>query len=357
MKATRRNRLASVLRIAALILIFAIACSPAATTSVPTQPPEPQKIIFQAGYLAQGNISFVSAYVAKEKGFFADQGLDVTIEHSSGSGEQYPRLASKEIQFTTTPGDIEVKQVADEQVPFVSIAVFGHAGDQGLMVLDNGNIATPKDLEGKKVGYKFFPEPWLLAMFDAAGVDQSKVELVSVGFDPRVLLPETGAGQVDAVNVFKSNEPDIMTKAGFPVKVFKPEDFGIHFLGQTYVTHADFIKNDPEMVRKFVRATMKGLEWAIDPANREEVGDIIMKYAGADADRDHNLFIFETEASYITADSTGQVGLGYASNAEWQAMIDVLLQYQAIATAPAINTVWDPQFVESIYKDGKLVWP
>ena len=355
MRTARLRWAISVLCTTAVVLAFGLACGPAATSSTPT--PTPQKVTFQAGYLPQGNISFVAAYVAKEKGFFAAQGLDVTIEHSSGSGEQYQRLAAKEIQFTTTPGDIEVKQVADQGVPFVSITVFGHAGDQGLMVLDNGRVSTPKDLEGKKVGYKFFPEPWMLAMFDAAGVDQGKVELVSVGFDPRVLLPETGAGQVDAVNVFKSNEPDIMAKAGFPVKVFRPEDFDIHFLGQTYVTHADFIRDDPEMVRRFVRATMKGLEWAIDPDNRSEVGDIIMKYAGADADRDHNLFIFETEASYVSADSTQKVGLGYASPEEWQAMMDVLLKYKAIGATPALNAVWAPQFVESVYKDGKLVWP
>lgn len=371
----RRVLAAAVLMTIAVLVIAACApvaapvpaatSAPAAATSAPAATTAStgaiQDITFQAGYLPQGNISFVAPYVAKEKGFFEQEGLNVTIEHTApGQGENFKRLAAKDIEISTIPAPDILTQVGDNGVPFVSIAVLGHASDNALMTLESSGIKTLKDLEGKKVGYKFVILPWMKSMLDAAGVDQSKVEFVGVGFDPRVILPDFGEGRVDAVQIFKSNEPDTMQRAGFPVTVFNPEDFGVTSLGQTLVTHKDFVQSDPEMLRKFLKATMMGLKYAADPANAEEVTDIIMKYAGADANRDHQKFLYQTEIkdSYLTSPATKEVGLGYASDEEWQAMIDVIAKYKGLKSAPpAVNAVWDGQFIKSIYKDGELQFP
>ncbi len=381
-----RVSLVGVLILLATFALVAAACAPVAApapapTSAPTQPTSApaqptsapaataasatsappagkQKITFQAGYLPQGNISFVAAYVAKEKGFFDQVGLDVTIDHTPpGQGDNFKRLAAKDIQFTTIPGPDIVKQVGDQGVPFVDVAVFGHASDNAIIALEKSGFKSLKDLEGKKVGYKFFINPWVKAMFEAAGADMSKVDFVSVGFDPRILLDSAGAGKVDAEEAFKSNEPDTLARAGFPVTVFKPEDLGVTSLGQTYITHQDYVKSDPEMIRKFLKATMKGLAYALDPANKNEVTDIVMKYAGADADRAHNEFIWTTEAGYVQNDATKQVGLGYASDDEWQKMIDILVKYKGVDNAPPVSKVWDPSFIKSIYQNGQLQFP
>lgn len=377
----------SVLRVSAVALILAAACGPAATTAppeptqapaatqapapteapAPTQPPaptdtpEPQKITFQAAFIAQGNISFVAAYVAKEKGYFAEQGLDVTIEHASpGSGEQLQRLAAKDIQFTTHTAENFVKQMKEQQPPFVVVAVLGHETDHALLVLEESDITEIGDLAGKKIGVKTgegVAPPWLLAMLKNGGLDFDDVELLPVGFDPRVVLPDFGAGRVDALQVFRSNEPDTLLRAGYPSRLFKPEDFGVHFMGQVYITHVDFVRDNPEMVRKFVRATMKALEFIQDPANVDEVTDIVMIYAGADADREHNQFLWQTELKTITAASTDEVGVGYSADEEWQNMMDTMIKYGAIDGSVPVDQLWDPQFVQSIYKDGQVIWP
>jgi ABC-type nitrate/sulfonate/bicarbonate transport system substrate-binding protein len=316
----------------------------------PTQAAAMQPVTFQAGYLPQGNISFVAAYVAKEKGYFADEGLDVTIEHASpGGGEQFQRLAAKDIQFTTQTAENFAKQVETAAPPFVGVAVFGHATDHGLIVLEDSAIKDIPDLAGKKIGIKTgegADPPWLLGMLKSAGLDFDDVELVQVGFDPRVILPESGAGQVDALQVFKSNEPDTLDRMGFKTRLFNPEDYGMTFLGQMYVTHSDLIRDDPEMVQKFVDATMKGLAFTLDPANANEVTDIVMKYAGADASREHNQFIWETEAEYVTSDGTQQHGLGYADPQEWETMMNTMVEFGSLKAPVAIEKLWDPQFVE-----------
>jgi len=335
------------------------AAPPAAATTAPAaaQPTQAtasqalKPITFQAGYLAQGNISFVAAYVAKEKGFFADEGLDVTIEHSSpGGGEQAQRLAAKQIQFTTQTGADYVWQKATSKPPFVAVEVFGHNNDEALLVLDDSPIKTLADLKGKKVGFKpaeSSQPPWLLAMLHNAGLNFDDVDLVQIGFDPRVILPDFGAGRVDAMQVFRSNEPDTLERMGFKSRLFKPADVGVNFLGQLYITNQDFIKSDPEMVGAFVRATTKGLSWALDPANKKEVTDIVMKYAGEKADRAHQEFIWTTEAQYVTAPSTKEVGLGYASDEEWDQMQQFMVDFGSIKEKVPLAEMWDPQFVKA----------
>jgi hypothetical protein len=67
--------------------------------------------------------------------------------------------------------------------------------------------------------------------------------------------------------------------------------------------------------------------------------------------------MWQTEAQYVTAPSTEEVGLGYASDEEWQAMMDIMVEFGTIAEAPPVERVWDPQFVMSIYENGELVFP
>ena len=386
MKSTHFRWGLSLAQIVAVVLIFAVACSSATTTTAPeptvapaateapateapaaTEAPqptatlEPMAITFQAAFIAQGNISFTAAYVAKEKGYFAEQGLDVTIEHASpGSGEQLQRLAAKDIEFTTHTGENFVKQMIEQQPPFVVVAVLGHETDHALLVLEESDITEIGDLAGKKIGVKTgegVAPPWLLAMLKNGGLDFDDVELLPVGFDPRVVLPDFGAGRVDALQVFRSNEPDTLLRAGYPSRLFKPEDFGVHFLGQIYITHQDFVRDNPEMVRGFIKATMKALEFIQDPANVDEVTDIVMIYAGADANREHNQFLWQTELKTITAASTDEVGVGYAADVEWQNMMDTMIKYGAIDGSVPVDQLWDPQFVQSIYKDGQVIWP
>ncbi|MBM3275612.1 MAG: ABC transporter substrate-binding protein, partial [Candidatus Sericytochromatia bacterium] len=95
-----------------------------------------QKVVFMAGFKAQANLPFVAAYVAREKGFFREQGLDVDIRHSAGQGEHYRLLAGKQIQFTTAPAEDIIKQVAESNVPFVAVALFGQRGERGFAALE-----------------------------------------------------------------------------------------------------------------------------------------------------------------------------------------------------------------------------
>ena len=201
---------------------------------------EPESVTFMAGFRPQANLPFVAAYVADDKGYFEEQGLDVEILHSTG--EHLNLLMAEEVDFTTVDGNSVLQRRADPGLPIVAIALFGQRGQQAFLALSESGISTPKDWEGKTFGYKVSVPVDYLAILEAEGVDRSQIQEVRVGFDPRVLTE----GQVDVLAAFKSNEPNVIRGLGFDVNMFDAADYGVPTLGLTYIVRQDMIDDDPE---------------------------------------------------------------------------------------------------------------
>ncbi|MDP6421557.1 MAG: ABC transporter substrate-binding protein [SAR202 cluster bacterium] len=294
-------------------------------------------VTFMAGFKPQANLPFVAAYVAQEEGYFEDEGLTVDIKHSTG--EHLNLLMSGDVDFTTADANSVLKRRADPELPIVAIALFGQSGQQAFVSLSESGIGAPIDWEGATFGYKISVPPDYLAILEATGVDRSKIREVRVGFDPRVLTE----GQVDLLAVFKSNEPDTLRGLGFDVTVFDAADYGVPTLGLTYITRQDLIDDESDTVRRFVKATMKGLEFALD--NTEETLDIVMKYA-ENEDREHMRFMLLTELEDAESSLTQSNGLGWMTAEQWQAFHDSLLAYEALAGSVDVTKAFTTKFLE-----------
>src|SRR5581483_8549017 len=288
-----------------LLPVLAMACGGSdAGTKTASSPvaKATKKVIFMAGFKPQANLPFVGVYVAQEKGFFKDEALDVAIKHAQ-QGEHLQLLLAGEIQFSTANGS-QVLSRNDQGLPMVSVALIGQKSEQGFIVAANSGINSVKDWEGKTFGYKGTVPAEFLAIARANNLDPSKVKQVSVGFDPRVL----SEGRVDILPVFVSNEPDILDGIGYKTKMFDPNDYGVGALGLTYVTSRDFINKDRDAVERFVRASLRGIEYA--NSHVDEAVDIVMKYAPQE-DRSHQNFMLTTELSRAQTDLTKKNGLGW----------------------------------------------
>ena len=97
---------------------------------------------------------------------------------------------------------------------------------------------------------------------------------------------------MDILAIFKSNEPDTIRRMGFDVTLWDPADFGVPTLGLTYITREELANSDSDKVERFLKATMKALEYARD--NRDEAIEIVMKYA-PEEDPAHQRFMLDTE--------------------------------------------------------------
>ncbi len=297
--------------------------SPSATPSA-----EPDKVTFMAGFRAQANLPFVGAYVAKEKGFFAENRLDVEIQHVATPGDNYPALAAGTIQFSTADAsELLNKRAGDPPLPIVSIALIGQTGQQGFAVLEDSGIESPVDWTGKTAGYKGATvTPDYLAVLQANGVARDSVTEVRVGFEPQILTE----GQVDIFPVFLSNEPDTLARLGFPTRVFTAADYGAPTLGLTYTATEEYVAENPDIVRRFVRAVLQGIAYADE--NRDEAIDIVLQYAEG-ADREHQRFMLDTELTMAKDGEAADNGIGYQSIEQWQALHDYQVEHGGIPRA------------------------
>ena len=305
--------------LSALLISLLAACTPAAPPS-----PETLSMTFMAGYKPQANLPFVGAYVAQEKGFFKEENLEVTIEHSPGSGQHLQLVASGKVQVTTQDAAVLLQRRADPGLPLVSIALLGQRGQQAFAALADKGLKTPKDWEGHTVGYKGTPPPDLQALLNAAGADPNKVEMVNVGFDPRLLTE----GKVDVYPVFKSNEPYLIHSWGYELTLWDAADYGVPSLGLTYVTSEETLANQPEVLQRFLRAALRGIEYARD--NRAEAVQIVLKYTGPETDAEHMRFMLDAELLDAESDLTQEHGYGWQDQEQWQALADMLQQNGAL---------------------------
>jgi ABC-type nitrate/sulfonate/bicarbonate transport system substrate-binding protein len=328
------------------------AVGPAAPSSNASPSPTPfpnEKITFIAGFKPQADLPFVGVYIAQERGYFKAQGLDVTIQHAV-SGEHVQLLATGRAQFSTGSGGDILKRVAQADVPLVSVALISQRDDQAFAVRADSPIRTLKDWEGKLVGYKSTPSADYLALLKIGGVDRSKVREVAVGFDPRVLA----TGQVDVYPVFAANEPDTLARQGVAVRLFDPTTYGIPSFGLTYMTNRELASTRPDIVKRFLRAALKGIEDAT--LDRDGAIDIVMKYAPGE-DRAHQRYMLDTEIEAAQNDMTRARGIGAMTKEQWSALESFLSEYGALPKRVDVTTVYNDSFVNELYKAGKLVWP
>lgn len=341
-----------------IISLILTACTPAAFSETPAVPsalptetpptletavPAPTVLpltpfTFMAGYKPQANLPFVGAYVAKEKGFFTENGLDVAVEHSPGKGEHVQLLVAGKVQVTTMDAATVLQRRAEPGLPVVSIALIGQRGQQAFAALADSGMQTPKDWEGKTVGYKGTPPPDLYALLNTAGADVNKVKLVNVGFDPRVLTER----QVDVYPLFKSNEPYLIRKWGYDVVLWDAADYGVPTLGLTYVASEEYLASHAEELVRFLSAALRGIAYA--EAHPDEAIEIVMKYAGKESDPDHMRFMLETELK----DAQSEHGYGWQSLEQWQALAGMLEQTQALPAAVEVEKAFTSQVWQAV---------
>ena len=320
--------------VVALLALGSAACAGGAADSSASR-----EMTFMAGFAPQANLPFVGVYVAEEQGYFADEGLEVTIQHSAGGGEHLQLLTAGEVDVTTQDAAVLLQRRADPGLPLVSIGLIGQRGQQAFVALTDRGIESPEDWKGRTVGYKGTPPPDVFAILDAVGLEASDVQLVNVGFDPRVLTE----GQVDVYPVFKSNEPDTLRKWGFELEMWDAADYGAPTLGLAYVATDEAVEQDPERFRAFMRAVIRGIEFARD--DPEATVDIVMQYVGEDGDRDHQLFMLETELDEAITEQTEENGFGWQTADQWQALHDFLLRYDALAKTVDVTEVFTDELL------------
>jgi ABC-type nitrate/sulfonate/bicarbonate transport system substrate-binding protein len=321
-----------------LLVLLLVGCAPVAPGTS-----QRRVVHFMAGYKPQANLPFVLVYLAHNRGYFAQQGLEVEITHATGQGEHLKLLLQGSLEVTTAAADSVLGRRADG-LPVVAFALLGQRSQSAYAVLDSSDIRSPRDWVGHTVGYKISPSPEYLALLAANGVDRTQVQEVPVGFDPRLLA----AGKVDVYPLFESNEPDTLARLGTPVRLFRPTDYGVPGLGLTYITRQSLLEQDPDLLARFLKAALHAMDDA--RADPESATDVVMQYA-PDEDRAHQLAMLKVELDMAQDGAARQLGVGWATHDQWQRLHDSLLAYGGLSAPTDV----DAAFSDSILRRGS--WP
>ena len=216
-------------------------------------------------------------FVALDKGYYKDAGLDVKIVGGKGSVDAIRQVAAGNANYGFADAGSLVLARANDNIPVKLVAVVYARPPQAIFCTEESGLKTPKDLEGKSIANPaggsipdMFP-----AFAKAAGIDAAKVNWVVAASS--ALPGLLASGKVPCVGQFTVGEPLLRAQAA-PKKLvrFAYSDPGLSYYGNGIIATEQTIKANPDQVRRFVAATIKGLKAAI--ANPAEAGAIMHKY-------------------------------------------------------------------------------
>lgn len=275
-------------------------------------------------------ISSFPVFVSIEEGFFAEEGLDVTVETVDGSGAAVQVIAAEQAQFAR-PGPGVVLNARARGVDVVFIYNFAARSNFGVVVPGDSDTQSPADLAGKVVGVATadgaevgFARNVLLGSGLAEGSDYTFLSVGDGG-------PATAAFSRGDISAYTASLADaaILNLRGVNVRDITPPEFQ-KFFGNGLITTGELIRNDPELVEGFIRAWARGHAFALDEANREAV---LAHLAKASPQESEDPAFASALLDAILHNSTpleGSEGLGWQPPDVWAEWQDVLVDTGAM---------------------------
>ena len=224
------------------------------------------------------NTNHTGLYVALEEGYYKEEGLDVEIIQPAESTAPVLVATNKADFAITYQEEVTYAKTSEDPLPIKAIATVIQHNTSGFASPKDKNIVSPKDFEGKSYGGWGSPseEAILKAVMEKEGADYSKLKLVNMGNDDFFTATKK---HIDMAWIFEGWTGIEAKLKGeeinyIPVKDLDP---ALDYYTPVIVSSEDNIKNNPEMVKKFLNATSKGYNYSIE--NPEESAKILLKHA------------------------------------------------------------------------------
>lgn len=329
------------------LFLHALALATAAATlgtALPAlaQTKEPVKASLRLKWLTQAQ--FAGFYYAQAKGYYKDEGIDLTINPGGPNLLTENLVATGADTFGLSGGSDSVLAGVDKGLPIVSIGVAHQITPFVFVTKADGPIKTLKDFEGKKVTAWFTGANYVLfGMLSQAGVDRSKVDIQP----QQVSMTPFINGDTDVATATYYNEMWVVKDrlGADKVRIFTAEQHGITFPRDTLIVSKDTAANKPELVRAFLRASIKG--WREAAANPKEAVDIVMKIAPT-LNRVQQESMLVEAYKLMTAGKAKTEGLFYIDPAALKSAQDFLLANKVLTKPIDIAAAFDGKFLQSI---------
>jgi len=294
-------------RLAVLLLLFGFAASSLAQTPVTLQ------LKWRHGF------QFAGYYAAEAQGYYRDAGLSVRFAEARPGLDVVRQVVSGKAEFGVGSNGLLITR--KEGQPVVALAVIFQHSPQVYIARRESAMQSIHDLVGKRVMIERGAEE-LLAYLRIERIPVDRLHRVEHSFNPQDLID----GKVDVISAYSSNESFYLDAARLEYTVFTPRSAGIDFYGDNLFTSEGMLEKNPEQVRAFREASLRGWRYAMD--HPEEIAALIhARYSS-----EHPLEFYHFEArQMIPLIRPDLIEIGYMSTDRWQHIADT---YSGIGMLP-----------------------
>jgi len=291
------------------------------------------------------NEEFSGEFLADDKGYYEEAGftkVNMTAGPSTGTAELLSGTVDVALSDAISVGSV----IAESDAPLSIIgATYQKNPFTILSLADGGNILTPEDMIGKKIGVQDSNASLFAALLASNGIDASELTIVPVLYDPSVLIN----GDVDGFMAYLTNESLTVAAQGYPVANLPFADNGLPFVAETVTTTDTYIASDREKLKAFLYAEIKGWSDAVkDPAAGSKLAvEVYGKDLGLDADVSLAGAVAQAE-QLVVSDDTVANGLFTISD---ELQKETIASLKAAGIEVSADDLFDMSLLAEVYKE------
>jgi len=332
------------LKLVRSVLMVTIVLSFTACTGSGSEPPLTEvpltNIRLPMGYIP--SIQFAPFYVAVEKGYFREAGIEINFDYSYET-DGVMLTGSNEIPFAIVSGE-QVLLARAQGLPVVYIFAWYKDFPTAVIAKTTANIQTPQDLEEKQIGLPgLFGASYigLRALLDAGGLKENQVTLNSIGYNQVEAL---ALDQQQAVVGYVTNEPIQLRAQGYDVNVIRVSDY-VRLASNGLITNETVIKENPDLVFRMVKAITRGIRRTLEAP--DEAYEISKKYVENLAKFNDPVQVnVQKEILKVSMEYWNSDALGKSDPAAWENMQEVLLEMGLLTQEVDLGEAFNNNFIK-----------
>lgn len=300
------------------------------------------KVSLRTNWLFYG--SHAIFFLGKEKGLYSKAGIELEIRAGNGSANAVRLVANGDSTFAYT-SSTAMLNLAVLEAPILSVATIDALGTEAILVRPDAGIKTIKELEGKSVmttagaGVNlFFP-----VVLKNGGADPEKIKLVNVA--DAALVSSYLKGLAPAILAGYDDKPaEIVSFGGGEPIVFKYSDYGIHQPGYSLIANRALIESNPDLVRRFVAATIESLTLARKDPDAA-VAALAREAKLPDTEKRKARRVLDVTLSVLRSprNTAGTLGLHVAQ--DWEEGLELLKQQKKLKLTKPVSTFYTNAFL------------
>jgi NitT/TauT family transport system substrate-binding protein len=308
-----------------------------------TPPPKaPDEVRLQLKWLHQAQ--FAGFYLAQEKGYYAKENLKVTFLEGGPDVDNAGRVITGKADFVImSPDDILLSR--SQGAPLTALAAIYRRSAVVFVARADSGILKPMDFKGKTVaaagegGSKEF-HLQLRAMMKRLGIDQNRVKIAP--FDPS--YSSFYNGEVQVTSCYVTSGLIKIRQKGIKLNLIWPGDYGIHFYSDTLAATDKLISENPGLIARFLRASLKGWQDAVEDTQKAVA--VTMKYAQGQ-NLDFQTAMLEAMLPLI---HTGEDRIGWMKPEVWEGMYDTLSKQGILEKPFDVHRAFTLKFLKEVDK-------